>query len=179
MSYNVYDLEKIKSFQLRIGYMYFVTCVTMTKIRNRKLNSLVCALNDTCVETTYSMDSTRVLRAKVSKQFPTSVAFFDPQMHSDGTYISRLPMPHDLAKTKILFANKSRNVERYICRTPPPFHLSKVIFSLKYRGKVSVGWTPLGYIHSSAGSQCLSVVAVGKKFSRFCSEKDFCLDAFP
>lgn len=101
--------------------MYSVTCATMTKIRKRKLNSLVCTLNDTCVETTYSTDSTRVLRAKVSKQFPTSVAFFDPQMHSDATYVSRFLMLHDLAKTKILSANKSRDVERYICRTTALF----------------------------------------------------------
>jgi len=54
---------------------------------------------------------------KFRNNFPTSVAFFDPQMHPDATYAFRFLMLHDLAKTKILSANKSRDVERYVCRT--------------------------------------------------------------
>lgn len=57
------------------------------------------------------------LRGKVSKQFSDVRRFFDSQMHPDATYTSRFPMLHDLAKTKILSANKSRDVERYVWRT--------------------------------------------------------------
>lgn len=95
--------------------MYFVTCDD-DKNRKRKLNSLVCTLNDTCVKTMHSTEST-LAAEKFRNNFPTSVAFFDPQMHSDATYAFRFSMLHDLAKTKILSANKSRDVERYVCRT--------------------------------------------------------------
>lgn len=117
--------------------MYSVTCATMTKIRKRKLNSPVCTLNDTCVETTYSMDSTRVLRAKVSKQFPTSVAFFDPQMHSDATYISRFPTFcfTTWRKQKSYPQINLETSNDTFAGRPPSFHLSKVIFNPRYRVK--------------------------------------------
>jgi len=83
---------------------------------------------------------------KFRNNFPTSVAFFDPQMHPDATYAFRFLMLHDLAKTKILSANKSRDVERYVCRTTA-LHPPTVTFNSRYRDKVSVGWTPSGYIH--------------------------------
>lgn len=157
--------------------MYFVTCVTMTKIRNRKLNSLVCALNDTCVETTYSMDSTRVQKFRNHFRRPSLFSI-----------LRCILMPRTFSVFPCLMTwRKQKSYPQINLETsndtsagrPPPFHLSKVIFNLRYRGKVSVGWIPLGYVHPSAGSHCLSVVAVGKKFSRICGEKDFCLDAFP
>lgn len=134
--------KKIKSYQLCIGYMYSVTCATMTKIRKRKLNSLVCTLNDTCVETTYSTDSTRVLRAKVSKQFPTFVAFFDPQMHSDATYVSPFSlMPHDPRRKQksYLQINLETSNDTSAGRPPSSFPSLKSSLTPGYRGKVS-GW---------------------------------------
>lgn len=126
-----------------IGYMYFVTCDDV-KNRKRKLNSLACTLNDTCVKTMHSMESTFV----VQKSFETISR--RPSLFS---ILRCILMPRTLTvfpcfKTwrKILSANKSRDVERYVCRTTV-LHPPTVTFNPRYRGKVSVEWTPSGYIH--------------------------------
>lgn len=97
--------------------MYFVT-FDDDKNRKRKLNSLVCTLNDTCVKTMHSTESTLAAR----KSFET--IFRRPSLFS---ILRCVLMPRTLsvfpcftiylAKTKILSTNKSRDVERYICRT--------------------------------------------------------------
>jgi len=75
---------------------------TMRKMQRRKPNS-VRASNDHT-------------HGKLSK---SSVAFFHRRLHP-GARVLRFLMLRVPAKTKILAANKSRAIERYICRTTVP-----------------------------------------------------------
>lgn len=145
MTFTISKKLNRSSYISYIGYMYFVTCddeksETETKFAclhaewYMRQNNALHGIDSRCAE-------------KFRNNFPTSVAFFYPQMHPDATYAFHFPMLHDLAKTKILSANKSRDVERYVCRTTADPSPPAVTFNPRYRGKVSVGWTPSGYIH--------------------------------
>ena len=61
MTFTISKKSNCSSYISYIGYMYFVTFVD-DKNRKRKLNSLVCTLNDTCVKTMHSMESTLAAR---------------------------------------------------------------------------------------------------------------------
>lgn len=104
-----------------------------------------------------------------------------PQMYSDATFAFRFPpVFHELAKTKILSANKSRDVERYVCRTAALLSLLSlsprgVTFNPSDIAAKFGGMDTFRIYPSSPESSCLP--AVGEKFSRVCGEEDFCLDA--
>lgn len=60
-SHVTFTISKKSNCSSYISYMYFVTCDD-DKNRKRKLNSLVCTLNDTCVKTMHSTESTLAAR---------------------------------------------------------------------------------------------------------------------
>jgi len=116
-SRDVYDLEKVKSLQLYQLYWLYIFCHVWRCQKSETETKFA------CLHAEWYMRQNNALRGidsccaeKFRNNFPMSVAFsilrciLMPRT-------SRFPMLHDLAKTKILSANKSRDVERYVWRT--------------------------------------------------------------
>jgi len=124
--------------------MYFVTCDD-DKNRKRKLNSLVCTLNDTCVKTMHSTESTLAAR----KSFET--IFRRPSLFS---ILRCIPMPRTLSVFPCFTIWRKQ-------KSYPQINLET---SNDTSARQSFDRMDTFRIYpSSPGFHCLSVVAVGRK----------------